>query len=44
MNLILNSGSTLLACQNLNRNGIGIELDKDYFDIATNRINTGAKQ
>ena len=44
MNLILNSGSTLLACQNLNRNGIGIEKDNHYFDIATNRINTGAKQ
>jgi DNA modification methylase len=40
----MNIAITVTNCQNLNRNGIGIELDKDYFDIATNRINTGAKQ
>ncbi len=33
------SGTTLLACQNLNRKGIGIELEKRYFDIATERLN-----
>lgn len=33
------SGTTLVACKNLNRNGIGIELDKDYYEIAKARIN-----
>jgi site-specific DNA-methyltransferase (adenine-specific) len=32
-------GATALACINTNRNFIGIELDKDYFDIAEKRIN-----
>jgi site-specific DNA-methyltransferase (adenine-specific) len=32
------SGSTGVACKNLNRNFIGIELDKDYYDIAKKRI------
>jgi len=32
------SGTTLVACQNLNRNGIGIELDKDYYEMAKKRI------
>ena len=32
-------GSTGIACLNTNRNFIGIELDKTYFDIAQNRIN-----
>ena len=35
----LGSGTTGVACKNLNRNFIGIELDKDYFEIAKNRIN-----
>ena len=34
----MGSGSTGVACQNLNRKFIGIELDKNYFDIATERI------
>ena len=33
------SGSTGVACVNTNRNFIGIELDKGYFDIAEKRIN-----
>lgn len=33
------SGSTLLVAKKLNRNYIGIELDKQYFDIANERIN-----
>ena len=32
-------GSTGVACINTNRNFIGIELDKGYFDIAEKRIN-----
>ena len=28
-----------LACKNLNRKFIGIESDKDYFNIAEKRIN-----
>ena len=32
-------GSTGIACVNTNRNFIGIELDKEYFEIAKERIN-----
>ena len=35
----MGSGTTGVACKNLNRNFIGIELDQTYFDIATKRIN-----
>jgi len=34
----MGSGTTGVACKNLNRNFIGIELDKDYFNIAKKRI------
>ena len=34
----MGSGSTGVACKTLNRNFIGIELDKDIFEIAYNRI------
>jgi len=34
----LGTGTTGVACKNLNRKFIGIELDKDYFDVAKNRI------
>ena len=34
----MGSGTTGVACKNLNRKFIGIELDKDYFEIAKNRI------
>jgi DNA modification methylase len=33
------SGTTGVACKNLNRNFIGIELNEEYFEIAKNRIN-----
>jgi site-specific DNA-methyltransferase (adenine-specific) len=33
------SGSTLIACKNLNRNYIGMELDKEYIKIAEARLN-----
>jgi DNA modification methylase len=50
----LGTGSTLVACYNTKRNGIGIELQKKYADIANERLkhleeqlqlgNEGAKQ
>ena len=35
----MGSGSTGVACVNTKRNFIGIEMDDNYFDIATKRIN-----
>ena len=34
----MGSGSTGVACANTNRRFIGIELNKEYFKIAKNRI------
>ena len=34
----MGSGTTEVACMNTNRNFIGFELNKEYFDIAINRI------
>ena len=34
----LGTGSTLIAAGNLKRNGIGVELNKDYFKTASERI------
>jgi site-specific DNA-methyltransferase (adenine-specific) len=39
VDLTMGSGSTLVACKNTNRNGIGIEMNEQYFEIAQNRIN-----
>ena len=44
VDLTMGSGSTMVACQNTNRNGIGIEMDDNYFNVATNRINNNQKQ
>jgi DNA modification methylase len=38
------SGSTGVACVNTNRNFIGIELDKGYFDIAKERIEKSIRE
>jgi DNA modification methylase len=38
LDFTMGSGSTLVACQNTNRNGIGIEQDENYFKIAEQRI------
>ena len=34
----MGSGSTGVAAKQLNRNFIGMELDKEYFEIAKQRI------
>jgi site-specific DNA-methyltransferase (adenine-specific) len=34
----MGSGSTMVACVNTKRNGIGIELDDNYFKIAQKRV------
>lgn len=39
LDCFMGSGSTGVACSNLNRNFIGMELDNTYFEIAKNRIN-----
>jgi site-specific DNA-methyltransferase (adenine-specific) len=39
LDFTMGSGSTGVACKNLNRNFIGIEKDDKYFEIAKNRIN-----
>jgi len=38
LDFTMGSGTTGVACKNLNRNFLGIELDKDYFEIAKQRI------
>ena len=35
----MGSGSTLVACKQLERDYIGIEIEKKYFDIANHRLN-----
>ena len=39
LDFTMGSGTTGVACRNLNRNFIGIELDETYFNIAKERIN-----
>jgi len=39
LDFTMGSGSTGVACKNLNRKFIGIELNEEYFKIAQNRIN-----
>ena len=39
MDPFMGSGTTAIACMNTNRNYIGFEIDKQYYDIAINRVN-----
>lgn len=43
LDCFMGSGTTGVACKNLNRNFIGIELDENYFKIAKERINEVSK-
>jgi site-specific DNA-methyltransferase (adenine-specific) len=38
LDFTMGSGSTMVACKNTSRRGIGIEMDDKYFDIAKKRI------
>ena len=38
LDFTMGSGTTGVACKNLNRNFIGIERDDKYFDISVKRI------
>ena len=40
----MGSGTTAIACLNTNRNFIGFELDKGYFDIANERIDNHKRE
>ena len=43
LDFAMGSGSTGVACMNTNRKFIGIELDKNYFNIAKQRIGEACK-
>ena len=40
----MGSGTTLVACQRMGRQGTGIELDPEYFDIACRRVEEATRQ
>ena len=44
MDPFMGSGTTGVACMNLGRKFIGIELEKKYFDIACERIDNAQRQ
>ena len=43
LDFTMGSGTTGVACKNLNRSFIGIELDDEYFEIAKERINANTR-
>jgi site-specific DNA-methyltransferase (adenine-specific) len=40
----MGSGTTLVACAKMGRQGVGIELDPDYFDISCKRVEDAYRQ
>ena len=44
LDFTMGSGSTLVAAVNTNRNGVGIELRQDYYDIAQRRVQEAQAQ
>lgn len=44
LDCFMGSGTTGVACVNENRNFIGMEIDKEYFDIASERIRSAERQ
>ena len=44
LDFTMGSGTTLVACQRLGRNGTGIEIDPEYFAIACKRVDEATRQ
>lgn len=40
----MGSGSTMVACANTNRKGVGIELMEEYYNIAVERVKVATAQ
>jgi site-specific DNA-methyltransferase (adenine-specific) len=44
LDMCMGSGTTLVACVKTNRNGIGVEKEPEYFEIAKRRIEEAQRQ
>ena len=44
LDAFIGSGTTAIACRNLNRRFIGFEIDKTYYNAAIKRLQTETKQ
>ena len=44
LDFTMGSGTTMVACKKLGRNGIGIEKEEKYFKIAQERVNSYAQE
>lgn len=44
LDCVMGSGSTMVACANTGRRGIGIELMQEYYDISVKRVNDAQSQ